>query len=239
MKSTVTSVAVRGAGRPRRGRSAGAAAPSAWCPAPAGRRAPAARRSRSRSRCASSGCQQCGQEPRVEGRGPRRYRSPIASPSVARRSWRDDTRRAAYSKSRGLREEELDEPRHAVLGQEATLHRPFIRPEGARSVPRRCARIAAAASSAEVRPRYRPSPVNGSRKPAASPTSSQRLPALRVTRFPSGQAPASESTGGPLAHATSSPGIGGDGRHDRVRDGSRAAGREPAASRPARARSRR
>ena len=42
--------------------------------------------------------------------------------------------------------------------------------------------MAAAASSAETSARWSPSPVNGSRNPAASPTSSQPGPARRVTR---------------------------------------------------------
>ena len=69
--------------------------------------------------------------------------------------------------------------------------------------------MAAAARRAETSARWRPSPVNGSRNPAASPTTSQPGPARRATRQPSGLAPAIASVARPARHASGSPPSGG------------------------------
>ena len=74
--------------------------------------------------------------------------------------------------------------------------------------------------------------MNGSRKPAASPTSSQPGPARRVTRWPSGQAPATASVGVAVAPRGRVVGRRRDGGDDRVGDGARAV---PGERRPPRA----
>ena len=108
-------------------------------------------------------------------------------------------------------------PRRGTPGR-ATTRRPWRGTDAAsrarrrrrhRSGHDRWRRSRRAASSAETRARWMPSPVNGSRKPAASPTSSQPRPARRVTRCPSGQAPASSSVGGSRRQRAGSSSVGG------------------------------
>ena len=104
-------------------------------------------------------------------------RSPITRPIVARTSGRAASRRRRTRTARAG-EERLDEPRDGVLRREPAAHRPVVGGGGppGRARPGRRHRWPAAASSAETRARWRPSPVNGSRNPAASPTRNQPGP---------------------------------------------------------------
>ena len=68
--------------------------------------------------------------------------------------------------------------------------------------------------------------MNGSRKPAASPTSSQRAPARRLTRWPSGAAPTMASVRSAVRHASGVLRRRRDRRHDVVGDGRRTASRQ-------------
>ena len=114
-------------------------------------------------------------------------------------------------------EEREDEARDDVLAREpARASR--ARRAGARrraEPPSRWASMAEAARRAETSARWRPSPVNGSRNPAASPTTSQPDPARRATRLPSGLAPAIASRRrARRATPPATPGSGGiDAQH--------------------------
>ena len=134
------------------------------------------------SRCEQGAARNRGSSPRDAG-----TRSPITRPIVARTSGRvGESSRGVFERAGAGR---------GTTGR-ATRRRPSSRTGGASSGRRRrphgravsdrpptsMAWIATAASSVETSARWMPSPVNGSRKPAASPTRNQPGPARRVTR---------------------------------------------------------
>ena len=156
----------------------------------------------------------------------------MTRPIVARTAGRGGDPARRVLEQRRAAEEGLDQPRHGVLGGEPPTHRPVVGSDGAVRTLRAssAARIAAAASSVETSARWRPSPVNGSRNPAASPTSNQPGPARRVTRRPSGAAPASGSQRSAVAPRGRIAVGRRDRGHDRVDDRAGALAGEPFAT---------
>ena len=133
---------------------------------------------------------------------------PSRGPSSHGPSRRDAIRRAAYSNSAGrVRNAWTSHETASLARNRRVIARSYASKASRR--PRARAPMAAAASSAETSARWSPSPVNGSRNPAASPTSSHRRPARRDTRWPTGHAPATLSSGAPSRHPAGSSSAAG------------------------------
>ena len=108
----------------------------------------------------------------------------------------------------GPSEERLDDRGHDVLRTEALCHRAVVRRQG--SLPTAKVGVdGGGASSAETIARCRPSPVSGSRKPAASPTRSHPFPDLCATRCPSGAAPFDRISASAAAQSVGSSSVRG------------------------------
>ena len=115
-------------------------------------------------------------------------RSPITRPIVSRTRPRAARRRAAWSKRAGrARNAWTTRLRTSFDRNRAVMARSYA--VSAAASPSSARLTAAAARLADVSARCSPSPVKGSRNPAASPTSSQPRPARRSARTPSGDAP--------------------------------------------------
>ena len=184
-------------------------------PARAGRH----RRPRTRRRPRAGSAGRCRRPPAIAGHGPRSparnrgsrardagTRSPITRPIVARMSSRSARCRAARSNSGGRARNDSTRRETRSLLANRSAHGALVGVERAGA-----GRRAGGVDRRRREPRgdearWRPSPVNGSRNPAASPTTSQPGPARRATRLPRGLAPAIASVAAPVRHASGSPG---------------------------------
>ena len=179
------------------------------------RRAPG-RRSRSRGPRRGSADRGPGGRGRDHpSRGPSSHAGRVARRAVGRRT-------RARSDARGTPGAAIDTA--SLVANRRCIARSYASAARAGSDrPRTTASMAGAASSAETRARWSPSPLNGSRNPAASPTRNQPWAGSGVARMPSGAAPATASVGWSSAarHGAGSSAVAGRSRRIPAAEGGR------------------